>query len=142
MRKGAVCFLIFNLMILSSWEGLSIVHTLLHKIPNPFHSHLSYPVYHHHHQGHNHDHHHGPSHSLSDHLEKDDIAKGDTLPVSGNSRDGKLLKEFFKINWKLEEERNLVSLRYSTDFLPDYSFLISTGSTYNFKPPVPPPRVS
>lgn len=139
MRKGIICLVILNLMVLSSWEGLSILHSLLHKIPNPFHYHVAFPKYSHHHD---HPHPHNAAHNFNDHLEKENIVEDGSSPVSGKSEASKQLKEFFKINWKLEEEQHFLENRYNIYQISVYSSIQNFSSSFKNKPTVPPPRIS
>ncbi len=138
-KQIAVFFLVLQFFLLSFWEGLNLIHYLLHKIPNQFHTHgsegplhdhhASGKIHHHHDEEHHSDsdlkdhndqhihHHHGPIHE--DHLEKSvvtppsvthDHPLKDHLPSAPAGNDTAPLK---KEKWK--------SPIFDWDFLADRS---------------------
>lgn len=149
MRNGFVVILVLNLMVLSSWEAMHFFHSLLHRIPNPFHHHghhADLPVYHHDYldpqasHSHSHTHQEGlDEHNLSDHL--DLSHENDTQPYS-KSHDNNLLKDFFKLTGKLEK-----AIFDENDFAfpfrkADLGVVITSPTSFKGRPDVPPPKVS
>lgn len=134
MKRGAIGCMILSLAVLSFWDSLSILHTVLHHIPNPFHYH-----------GHTHDRtHHSHlthSHDLRDHIDKGN-SKVKEVPAVPVSPSHSYLKEFYKVKWLFSEpvcfpidlaEREGRAMFPPTVFLPE---------SYSAGPLVPPPEAS
>ncbi len=145
---GTFVVLLMSVAVLSSQGTFDVLHTLLHKIPNPFHYHTTETdfVYHHEtsrshsffeHESHGHSHRHG-YHSLEDHLalHQKDIAKSPSKEKDSKKEVEKSSKN--PLFWQAIASDRFIGMFNAVYKWSLYAspFLASSIST----PPSPPPE--